>query len=84
MLQIGTQYWFKGWRKYYHINPAEDYQGKIVTDLIDLEADKLYKIRAQHKDFGGGYWASFAVEFMQPGSENHPMAAKAVQSWRIE
>jgi hypothetical protein len=55
-----------------------------VTDLIDLEAGKFYKIKAQHKDFGGGYWASFAVEFMQPGSENHPMAAKAVQSWRIE
>jgi hypothetical protein len=54
-----------------------------VTDPITLTEGKFYKLRAQHKDTGGDMWATWSVEFIQPGSENHPMAAKQVQSWKI-
>lgn len=83
LVEIGQQWWFKSWRTYYHQDPTEN-QGKFVTDLLDLEAGKYYKLRAQHKDTGGSMWGTWSVEFMQPGSESHPMASKAVQSWKIE
>lgn len=84
LVEIGQSDWFKGWRRYVHTNPATNYQGKIVTDWITLEAGKFYKLRGQHRDTGGSTWSNVSVEFQKPNSEAHPMAAPAVQSWRIE
>lgn len=84
LVEIGQSNWFKGWRKYVHDNPISSYQGKIVTDWITLQAGKFYKIRGQHRDTGGSMWSNVSVEFQKPNSEAHPMAAPAVQSWRIE
>jgi hypothetical protein len=87
LVEIGQQWVFKAWRAYYHqnIDPSETTLGKFVTDPINLVEGKYYKIRGQHKVITGAEtWSTVSVEFLQPGSENHPMAAKAVQSWRIE
>jgi len=69
---------------YHHIALASSAQGKFVTDWINLTEGKFYKLRGQQLDFGGGMFSQVAVEFEKPGSEGHSMAAKAVQSWRIE
>lgn len=69
---------------YHHKALAKTSQGNFVTDWINLTEGKFYKLRGQHIDYGGGMWSQVAVEFEKQGSEAHPMAAKAVQSWRIE
>ena len=87
LIEIGNQWNNRGWRAYYqyNIDASDTNQGKFRTDLIDLQDNKFYKIRGQHRVYGGWEtWGTVSVEFIQPGSENHPMAAKAVQSWRIE
>jgi hypothetical protein len=81
---IGAQWWFKGWRNYYHVDQATNSQGKFKTDWLTLEAGKYYKLRGQNRDTGGGMFSTVSVEFEKPGSENHPMAAKAVHNWRID
>jgi hypothetical protein len=84
LVEIGYQGWFKGWRYYNHKENPNNSQGNFVTNWIDLEAGKFYKLRGQHKDTGGDYFSTVSVEFEKPGSESHPMAAKAVQSLKVE
>lgn len=55
-----------------------------MTDWQNLAAGQYYKLRGMNRDTGGGMFSTVSVEFEKPGSESHPMAAKAVQSWRIE
>ena len=84
LVEIGQQYWFKGWRSYYHKDSPTNSQGKYVTDWLNLDEGKFYKLRGMNRDTGGGMWSTVSLEFEKPGSEKHPMAAKAIQSWRIE
>jgi PA14 domain len=84
LVQIGYQGWFKSWRQYNQNDNPNSSQGNFVTNWITLEAGKYYKLRGQHRDTGGDYWSTVSLEFKKPGSEDHPMAAKAVQSLKID
>jgi hypothetical protein len=77
LVEIAQQWYFKGWRQYYHSDPD---QGQFVSNWISLEAGKFYKLRAQHRDMGGGMFATISVEYRNGDQtfENHPMAGKAV------
>lgn len=71
LVEIGQQWVFKYWRAYYHqnVDPTETGLGKFVTDLINMEEGKYYKLRGQHKVISGNpTWGTVSVEFMQPNS----------------
>lgn len=85
LVEVGQSLNAVGWRRYHHISSyASAARGKFVTEWLNLTEGKFYKLRSVHLDWGGASWAQVAVEFEKPGSEAHPMAAKAVQSLRIE
>lgn len=63
LVEIGQQNWYRGYREYYHVEPATSSAGKFVTDYITLTAGTYYKLRGQHRDTGGGMFSTVSVEY---------------------